>query len=169
MNEPRQVSIRSVFTQCFTHVRRAPGQCAKPYPGKVSAAFTQRLHAPGVCERSVGASCVPMVRSQVRTIGTRPPMRTSTKFALLVRPLLRDAGANLAGGYQHWLPERMAARREVSTVVSTLLQCFFTGRALVCETTPWMRQVNHNSRNNQYNPPHNSMLASVRPQPIPGN
>lgn len=46
----------------------------------------------------MGANCLALVRSQVRTIGTRPPMHTSTKFAarfaLLVRTLLRETGAN---------------------------------------------------------------------------
>ena len=81
--------------------------------------FTQCLHAPGVRERSVAESCVPMVRSQVRTIGKRPPMRTSTKFtlrfALLVRTLLREAGANPASvyhaGYHGKLPVQAVASR----------------------------------------------------------
>lgn len=73
--------------------------------------FTQCLHAPGVLERSAGANCVPMVRSQVRTIGTHSPMRTSTKFALLVRTLLREAGSNPASGYHGKLPMQAVASR----------------------------------------------------------
>ena len=90
MNEPRQVSIRSVFTQCFTHVRRAPGQCAKPSPGKVS----RSLHAassrtwsvrtfrgselcadgtqPGTHDRYAPADAY---QHQVRTSGSPPPTR----------------------------------------------------------------------------------------------
>lgn len=77
--------------------------------------FTQCLHAPEVRERSVGANCEPIARSQVRTIGTHSPMRTSTKFALrfalLVRTLLREAGANPASGYHGKLPMQSVASR----------------------------------------------------------
>jgi hypothetical protein len=81
--------------------------------------FTQTFHAPEVRDLSVGANCGTMVRSQVRTIGTRPPMRTSTKFAprfaLLVRTLLREAGANPASGchagYHGKLPVQAVASR----------------------------------------------------------
>lgn len=56
---------------------------ARSHPqARLHAPFTQSLHAPGVRALPVGASCVTLVRSQVRIIGTPPSMHTSTKFAL---------------------------------------------------------------------------------------
>lgn len=67
---------------CFRAVCRAPSSRTWSMREAIAQqGFTQCLHAPGVRERSVAESCVPMVRSQVRTIGTHPPMRTSTRFA----------------------------------------------------------------------------------------
>lgn len=65
----------------------------------------------------MGANCLALVRSRVRMIGTHSPMGAGRKFAprfaLLVRTLLREAGANPVSGYHagyhgklpmQWLP-----------------------------------------------------------------
>lgn len=87
-------------------------------PAGFHAPFTQCLHAHGKLETPVGANCLASVRSQISTIGTRPPMRTRTKFAprfaLLVRTPLREADANQSSGCQSL----------VSTLVSIKTQGF---------------------------------------------
>jgi hypothetical protein len=88
--------------------------------------------------RSYFANCAQEVRSSVRTVGThsgayRQQVRTE------VRTLLREAGANLSGGYLEKLPIRMVAKLKVSTVVSTVLQCFSL-------TTANFTQCNRHSR-----------------------
>ena len=76
-----------------------------------------------IAHRKYATQYARLVRIWVRT-GSRFALR----FALLVRTLLREAGANLADGYRRgyhlWLPVRTVARREVSTVVSTKSRCF---------------------------------------------
>ena len=73
--------------------------------------------------RSYFANCAQEVRSSVRTVGThsgayRQQVRTE------VRTLLREAGANLSGGYHEKLPTRTIAKLEASTEVSTKSSCF---------------------------------------------
>jgi len=102
MNELRQVPI-GVFSRIVSRRHFTQAEYAKPPQWQVYSALVRRL---------------------VRTIGTYSPMRTGHKFALLVRTLLREARANLAGAYQQWLPDWTVTRREVSTVVSTALQWF---------------------------------------------
>lgn len=94
-NTPRKLDAQ-FRPACFAHILRASGQCALLHEHGFTQPFTQCLHAHGELETPVGANCLALVRSQVRTIGTRPPMRISTRFALLVRTLLREARANQA-------------------------------------------------------------------------
>jgi len=59
----------------------------------------------------------------LRTPGTHCRWCAGSKFAPLVRTLLREARANLVGGYQRGyhekLPEQAFSKRQVSNLVST--------------------------------------------------
>jgi hypothetical protein len=68
-----RLARRGQLAQCFAHARRAPGQCAKPSPGKVS----RTLHA--VFSRTWSART--FRRSELCADGTQPG--THHRYALM--------------------------------------------------------------------------------------
>ena len=128
MNEPRQVPI-GVFSRSVSRTSVAYPECANALTANISrSASRSNFTHPGARE-TVSRTGTHGIGTQTGThCGARTGSKFAARFAPLVRTLIREAGANLSGGYQHgyhqWLPVRAVAKREVATLVATERQHF---------------------------------------------
>lgn len=98
--------------------------------GMFSRSVSRRLFTRLECAKlSLRQNCPALVR----TTGTHSGVRNGRRFAPMVRNPLREAGANLDG-----LPaiKSYGCQPLVSTVVSTVWQCFSLTERRFAKTTP---------------------------------